>query len=207
MKTLYKIELMIIMIGILAVGLSLYKGPILTGYVLGVNNTIYIEDLNLTVDSSQRYTLTSLSSNLNLKSFMASGEVIGDGRAEIILDNGKGVQYLIYENIVQDMEKTESTGFPITGIAGITGRAVDSEDNIEEKRGEWLVVQPKKAINYEFFPLKDNEKLISGEFYSECKETCMIPDGLFNSDSYEIIFRLEAGTTVKLTSIRYTLHE
>lgn len=199
MKNIYKAELMAVIIGILMLVLSLYRAPIFTGYVLGVNNTIYSEDMNLIIDSSQKYTLASPNETLNLKSFMISGEVMGNGRVEVLLDNGNGLQYLVYENIQQTQAASSNTVFSITGMA------VDNQ--MEEKKGEWLVVQPKKIIKYEFFPLKEGEEIVSGEFYAECKETCNIPKGLFNSDSYDIILRLEQGTTVKLTGIKYTLYE
>jgi hypothetical protein len=210
MKTIYKIELMAAFTGILLT--FLFSFPLnnfkITGYVLGVNQTAYIEEMDLFVDGSQSYVLAT-EKILNLKSFMLSGEVLGDGRVEILLDNGKGEQYLVYENIEETPEMPEG-GFPITGITGraITSKALAEEDNEVEKQVAWIVVQPKKdVIEYEFTPLKENQEIIHGEFFSECSETCKIQENVFNSQSYSLIFRLEKGTSVKITRMRYTLYE
>ena len=182
--------------------------PTFTGYVSGLNLTIYSQNLDLYVDGSQSYTLTTADGTLHLRSFMIDGEVIGDGRVEILLDNGKGEQYLVYENI----EKKPDYSGPqmLTGISGgITGHAIAGEETnnetVEEKTGVWLVVQPKNTVDYEFLPLSEDEEIISGEFYSVCKETCNMPENLFNSNTYELIFRLEKGTAVNLKEINYIL--
>ena len=220
MKTIYKIELMVAFIGLITALVFFFplNNFAMTGFVLGVNQTIYVEEINLFVDGSQSYTLTTEKS-LHLGSFMMSGEVLGNGRVEILLDNGKGEQYLVYENInrAQEMQKG---GYPITGISGggITGRAitggaitsgaVSGGENDVEKQVAWIVIQPKKeAVNYEFLPLKENEEIMPGEFFSECVETCKIPENAFNSQAYSLIFRLEKGTSVKITRIKYILYE
>lgn len=204
MKTLYKLELFAALIGIFIVGMvMLPTPPTMTGYVSGLNLTIYSQSLDLFVDGSQSYTLATESGNLHLRSFMIDGEVLGKGRVEILLDNGKGQQYLVYENI----KKTPDYGKPsITGIsAGITGNAVD--ESITESKGLWLAIQKKQPVNYEFLPLKAGEEATEGAFYSVCAETCNMPRDIFNSYSYELIFRLEKGTAVKLNEIKYILQD
>ena len=203
MRNIYKIELMLAVIGIFAIGLSLMPPATLTGYVSGLNITIYLQELNLTIDNSNSYTLAS-EKNLHLNSFMLSGEVFGSGRVEILLDNGKGQQYLVYENVIRKQElKTPNL---ITGI-GITGRAIEENASLNEKKGTFLIVQPKKPIKYEFFRLNEGDEVMSGDFHAECIETCEIPKELFNSSSYELIFRLEQGTSVRIDEIRYALYK
>jgi hypothetical protein len=205
MNTIYKLEIFAAIVGIFIVAMFLLPTPLtFTGYVSGLNMTIYSQDLDLYVDGSQSYTLTS-EANLNLRSFMLDGEVIGDGRAEIFLDNGKGQQFLVYENI----EKNPEFKGPhlLTGVPSITGKSITGIEGIEEKKGMWLVIQKKSPINYEFTPLKESDSIVPGEFYASCAETCNMPQNLFNSNAYQLIFRLEKGTAVKLNAIKYILQE
>lgn len=209
LKSIYKLEIFAAIIGIFVVGMFLLPSPLtFTGYVSGINMTIYAQSLDLMVDGSQSYTLTVPTGTLNLKSFMIDGEVIGKGRVEILLDNGKGVQYMVYENMRQ---KPGFSGPSITGNPSITGKAIASEQGSAENQSEsaevYLAIQPKQPINYEFTPLKESEEAVEGEFYSVCKETCNMPAGLFNSYSYELIFRIEKGTAVKIKEIKYILQE
>jgi hypothetical protein len=205
MKTLYKIEMFAAIVGVFVVAMFLLPTPpTLTGYVSGLNITIYSQDLDIMVDGSKSYTLTTADGNLHLKSFMIDGEVLGNGSVEILLDNGKGKQYLVYDN-VEEIPDYSAPHFMRGMTAGITGMAIDEE--IIEKRGIYLVVQEKNPINYEFNPLKENEETVPGGFYSVCKETCNMPKYLFNHHTYELIFRLEAGTTVRLNEIKYILQE
>jgi hypothetical protein len=196
---------MLAIIGIVAISMSLFNNPSITGYVSGLNTTIYFQDINLTVDSSNSYTLVA-EKNLHLSSFMISGEVIGSGRVEILLDNGNGQQYLVYENVV---EKTRSKGFfPLTGIgAGITGKAAYSQTEINEQPSVFIAVQNKHPIKYEFLPLDYNHEAVEGVFVLECAETCDIPKDIFNSNTYGLFFRVEQGTELKITSIKYSLYE
>ena len=205
MKTTYKFEIFAAILGILVVGMVLLPTPLtFTGYVSGLNLTIYSQNLDVLIDGSQSYTLTTADKTLHLKSFMLDGEVIGQGRAEILLDNGKGQQFLIYENV---QKKPDYSGPQfMTGI-GITGKSISDIEGVEEKQGVYLVMQKKNPINYEFTSLKADEEIVSGEFYSVCKETCNMPEYIFNSHTYELVFRLEKGTAVKLKEIKYILQD
>jgi len=209
MNTLYKIEIFAAIFGILVVGMIMLPTPLtFTGYVSGLNLTIYSQNLDLWIDGSQSYTLTTGNGNLNLKSFMLDGEVIGKGRVEILLDNGKGQQLLVYENV---QRTSEFKGPSITGIVprgGITGKSIDgSSDTVTEKNGVWLAIQPKKIMNYEFTQLNQDEDIVEGEFYSVCAETCNMKENIFNSASYELVFRIEKGTAVRLKEIKYILQD
>lgn len=200
MNKAYQIEILAAVAGIIIVALFLLpKDVSLTGHISGVNITMYTQSLDITADGSQYYSLASIDSkNLDLKSFLISGEVIGDGRAEILLDDGKH-QLLVYENKIKTRDASKY---------GITGAALTDEtgnaENIEE--GVWLAIEPSKTIDYDFLPLGENEQLVRGAFGKRCIETCNIPEGFFNAASYNLIFRLEKGTAVKLHSIDYTVH-
>jgi hypothetical protein len=201
MKKIYQIEMLVIAAGIVMVALFLMRTDnSMTGYISGANFTVFSQNLDMTVDGSQIYTLTTTSGeNLHMKSFFLDGKLVGKGRAEILLDNGKGQQFLVYEN-----KKKKSSA----GSHGITG-AVTKDDlaaeNVQE--GVWLVVQPSNIMNYEFLPLKEDEELVEGIFSSACVETCKIPEGLFDSSEYRLVFRLEQGTTMELYELDYSVHE
>jgi len=199
MNKAYRIEILAAVMGIVAVALFLLpRGVPMTGHLSGVNITVYSQSLDITADGSQYYTLVSTDGkNLNLDSFLLSGEVIGEGRAEILLDDGEH-QLLVYENRV---EKQTAPKY------GITGLAVTDEASGGKEEGVWLVIAPSKTIDYEFLPLGENEYLVHGAFSKRCIETCKIPKDFFNAASYNLIFRLEKGTAVKLDSIDYILHE
>lgn len=205
-KTIYKFEIFAALVGIAIIAMAMLQSPLtFTGYVSGLNLTIYSQDLNVLVDGSQSYTLATGDGTLHLKSFMIDGEVIGTGRAEILLDNGKGQQFLVYDN---KQKKLDHSGPSITGIsAGITGKSISDIGGVSDQKGIYLVMRPKQAINYEFLPLAENEEVISGEFYSVCAETCNMPKYTFNSHTYELVFRLEKGTAVKLKEIKYILQD
>jgi hypothetical protein len=203
LKTIYKLEIFAAIIGIFAIAMVMLPTPsTMTGYVSGLNITIYSQTLELWVDGSQSYTLTTDDGNLHIKSFMIDGEVVGKGRAEILLDNGQGKQYLIYENI---KKKPDFGGPSITGRPGITGMAVDT--GIEQQSGTWLAIQPKNAMNYEFTPLNEGDEIIEGQFYSACAETCNMDKDIFNSASYELVFRIEKGTAIRIKEIKYILQD
>ena len=199
MNKAYQIEILAAVVGMIVVALFLLpKEMPVTGHISGVNITVYTQSLDITADGSQYYTLAGIDDkNLPLKSFLTSGEVIGDGQVEILLDDGEH-QLLVYENKVK---KQTASKYGITGAA-LTGEASEST-----QEGVWLVIQPSKTMDYEFLPLEENEGLVHGAFGKRCIETCNIPEGFFNAASYSLIFRLEKGTTVKLHSIDYTLHE
>lgn len=212
MKLIYKIELVIACIGLIILGvffLPFY--PTLTGYVSGTNVTVFVQDLDLYIDGTQSYNLISAEENLPLSRLALYGEVIGNGRVEILLDNGKGEQYLVYENIIEEVQGGKSliTGKAISGITGSasTDENVVGQNIIEERKGAWLVIKPKKIMKYEFSELNEDQNIVEGIFYKNCIETCSIEKGKFDSYNYELVFRIEKGTAVKLNQLRYTLYE
>jgi len=215
MRSIYKIELMLAIVGIIAAGaMFFYENPnaTITGYVSALNITIYVQNLDLYADGTQIYSLASTTSNLNLKYLSLDGEVVGDGRVEIFIDNGAGSQYLIYENVVKTINYSQRRS-PITGMivdedtSAITGNAV-GENPLNKVEGTWLIIQPKKtSIPYEFRELESNEQKVNGTFHTRCMETCNIPSGTFNSDKYELLFRVEKGTHVQVKQLEYVLHE
>jgi hypothetical protein len=216
MRQIYKLELLLVITGILIASLMLLNhSSNLTGYVSALNVTVYVQNIEIVIDGSQSYSLASMSSgNLNLKSLRIDGEVVGNGRVEVFLDNNAGNQYLVYENVREKPDYTRRN--PITAmvvstdsaVSSMSGEVVGDGSTIDKKVGTWLVIQPKKYnVAYEFEPLQDNEVLVTGDFYTNCMETCDISPGEFNSGSYNLIFRIENGTFVNLRKLEYTLHE
>lgn len=203
MKKIYQIEMIILMTGIVVVALFLMNtntNNSLTGYISGANFTVFSQSLDMTIDGSQIYTITTVDGeNLRLSSFFLDGKVVGKGRAEILLDNGKGQQFLVYEN------KRKKAGAKSYGIIGAVTKEDLTAENVLE--GVWLVVQPSNIMKYEFLPLEEDEELVEGLFSSTCVETCKIPEGLFDSSEYRLVFRLEQGTIIELYELDYSVHE
>ncbi len=204
MESVHKLEIVASFFVIITLSIFLFSPYIkITGHVSGVNVTFYTQTLDILVDSSKSYSLVA-DNPLNLKSFMISGEVLGEGRVEILLDDGQGTQYLVYDNVIKK----------ITPRSFITGRALDetqdvneNADVIIEKSGLWFVVNQKsKSGRYEFRQLEENEEIKSGKFLLASKETKNLPKGVF-SDNYELVFRLEQGTSIKIDEVKYTLYE
>jgi hypothetical protein len=220
MRHLYKTELMFAIIGLLVVGILFFQASFdapVTGFVSALNATLYIQNLDLYADGTQTYSLTSTTTNLPLEYLSIDGEIIGDGRVEIFIDNNNGSQYLIYQNLIEKINHSKSRNI-ITGMAAetteeaqkaseIVGKAM-TENHMQTSEGIWLVIQPKKVnIPYEFREIKSNEEKTNGTFYTQCIETCQIPPGVFNSDNYEMSLRIENGTYVKLTRLKYILYQ
>lgn len=215
MRQLYKIEMIIAIFGIFAAAAMLLSDSSnlsVTGFVSADNLTVYIQNLELYVDGTQSYNLASMGDNLNLESFRLSGEIIGAGRVEIFLDNNRGSQYLVYKNLQKKIDynpRNLITSFVVKDESqSIQGQVVNDENSLTKLEGTWLIVQPKPLnVIYEFSPLAENERKLNGTFYMECTETCNIPLGEFDSDNYELIFRIEKGTYIQLNRLEYTLHE
>ena len=95
MRNIYKIEMMVAIAGILVLVLFLLpSSPTLTGHISGENVTIYRQSLDILVDGTQSYTLTTSEDSLHLKKLALYGEVIGEGRVEI-LKSGEGQKGLL----------------------------------------------------------------------------------------------------------------
>jgi len=201
-----KIEIFVLIALAVFLGAFYFVKPIITGYVPGVNMTIEIQSLNLTIDSSYNYVLASANETLLcLRSLRMSGKVLGEGRVEIAIDSEKGDRYLVYENVKKKV-RLPTIGFPITGLT--------TKEN--EEKGTWLVVQPLEP-QHPLYPiygeeeetfreLESNEKIVSGIFDNKCVKTCEIAQGLFNGTYYLLTFKVEPGTVLQIDEIAYTTY-
>ena len=186
MKTIYKIEMVLILALIITFGVVSVR-PRMTGYVEAVNITVYSQDLNIMVSENENYIFTSEDAeSFGLTSIKLTGQVIGDGRVEVYVNDGEN-QLLIYSNAVRQVEPTSY----ITGMA--TQQAL-------------LVIEPSKEPigELQFRPLMEDEIIVNGSFSTACIETCRIPEGFFNAPQYQLFFKVEEGTRVIVDEIIFT---
>jgi hypothetical protein len=139
-----------------------------------------------------------------LTSLRLSGEVIGEGRAEIVLDNGLGQELAIYSNIKQ------KEGNMITGMSvSDEPTQLPENANIEDVPAEqaWFKITPSENPLAET-PRKevsDDKRTISGKFQYECGEACYMSMKMRKGLFYTLKVRLDAGTEVKINELKYTL--
>lgn len=165
--------------------------PKITGYV---SAEIAAQKLNLEVDKSQVFVLSANSTEpITLTSFRLSGEVIGSGLVQIFLNDGEK-DLLVYSNV-----KKKGDGMnKITGmVAGAGGET--------PKEGSWLAINPGSTAENPTQILAEGEQLASGAFDNECAETCFINFGLSSGNSYNLIFKIEPGTKLKINEVVYTI--
>ncbi|MBW2984966.1 hypothetical protein KY361_07640 [Candidatus Woesearchaeota archaeon] len=190
---LTKIKIAVVITAVLVLSVYIFKNPNITGYV---STDFVMQNLNLTITQSQSFTLTSTSPEpFTLTAFKLTGEVIGDGRVEIYLDNRQGQQLLIYRNL-----KTKDKG-----IGAITGFSVEGEVE-EAKKAAYFVISPGEIIqNPELQELSEKKETVSGTFENQCSDTCFIRMELSSSTVYDIVFKVESGTSLKINNIFYTI--
>jgi hypothetical protein len=193
--TLKKVEVGLAVVLILSLGVFMLGKPNITGYL---SLDFVMQDLNIMIADSQSLILTSTNSEpVTLTSFKLSGEIIGEGRAEVYLDNGKGQKLLVFRN-AREKRKAMST---VTGLY-IQG----GPDNTEAEEKSYLVLNPGGIItDMDLAELAENEELVEGVFSNECEDTCYIKMELSDETAYQLIFNLEPGTGLKLDSIVYTV--
>ncbi|MBW2980811.1 hypothetical protein KY360_05335 [Candidatus Woesearchaeota archaeon] len=193
--TFAKIKIGVAVTAVLALSFYLFSNPNITGYV---SIDFIMQDLDITLTQSQVFTMGATNPQpFTLTSFKLSGEVIGDGRVEIYLENRQGQQLLIYRNI-----KSKDRG-----ISAITGLAVEGgEPTGKAEEGTYFVITPGQVIqNPGLMELSGKEETISGPFSDECVDTCFIRMELSSSTTYGLVFKVEPGTTLKIDRIFYTI--
>ena len=121
---LQKIEITIAVLLVLGLTAFLIGNPNITGFL---SLDFVMQDLNLTLSQSQNYIITSTNPEpFTLTSFKISGEMIGDGRVEIYIDNGQSQQLLVYRNVKQKQR----------GMALITGMFIEGEKQTEKEKAK-----------------------------------------------------------------------
>jgi hypothetical protein len=201
---LIKIEVGMAIVLFLVGALAFFSGPSITGHVASDLNT---QPVDMLIDESQLFELTTASpESFHITSFRLSGKIIGNGIAEAYLDNGRGQQLMILNNI---KEKEQGMG----GLTGITAQVVGETSNeeielIEVPAKKTLVIKPAEVISQNPVSRPNEEQtLFKGEFDSRCIDTCFIEMEMGEDIGYNLIFRLEPGTQIHLTKIQYTIKE
>lgn len=140
-----------------------------------------------------------------LTSFRISGDVLGDGRAEIVLDNGLGQELLIYSNVKQKQ------GNLITGMAVSGDESQPLPDGASvseiEPAEAWLKITESK------YPIRDtptqqlgdNRQTVSGEFQHRCVDTCYMNMKMQEGLYYTLKVRLDPGTKITINELKYML--
>ena len=139
----------------------------------------------------------------NLTSFRMSGEVTGEGRAEIVLDNGLGQELLIYSNIKQRQGNlitgmsVSDEGDPLPADAKISPVA-PPQAWLKISAGEELGEMPKRELG-------DDKETVSGRFQHECRDTCYMNMKMKQGLYYTLKVRVDPGTEVKINELKYVL--
>jgi len=132
------------------------------------------QNVDLTVSSSQRYSLRSDEGVITGLSI--SGEIVGSGLVNVYLSDGKN-DLLVYSN----KRKSSSAMRSITGLADLEIEPLGRLDKIES--------------------LEDGYSAVSGAFESQCAQTCSI-SGL--SGQLFLDFVVEPGTSLKVTKLIFS---
>lgn len=171
-------------------GMTFLPNPGITGHVL---MDAGYQILDISVDESQVYVMSSdYEDPLTITSLRLSGEIIGEGKAEVYLDNGAGQKLLLYSNILDSRE-----------VNHITGMAVADEEDIEEKA--LLNLIPAEKTGYIDAELEDGVVFDSGKFANRCKETCIINMELSKDINYKLEFKVSEGVELRLEHMIYGL--
>ncbi|HII72616.1 TPA: hypothetical protein HA265_07705 [Candidatus Woesearchaeota archaeon] len=183
---------------VLVLSLVMLGGPSITGFQAV---DFVIEDIDLDIAKSQVYTFSAAGSDeLLLTSIRLSGEVLGDGKAEVYLDNGRGQRLLIFSNV----NPLGSGMDAITGMA--TGPGSDGEQKAEPKVGNHLLIQPVDLVpDLVILPVGEGEELSKGVFGNECRDTCYIRMSMSSATKYKLLFMVQEGTLLKVDKLLYTL--
>jgi len=149
----------------------------ITGYV---PSETYQQELDIEVYESQRFRLSS-DEALRLSSFSISGEVFGVGLVNIYLSDGNTI-WLVFSN----KKKTGSAMEHITGFAigGLNIKSMGKINKIET--------------------LPEGFSTLSGKFYNECSETCVLDEAFFNKKELYLDIIIEPGAIVSIDKIKFT---
>lgn len=194
----HKYEIIGALVLLLVAVISFFPNPGITGFVSVDTKT---QKVNLTIMNSQSYILsTNMQQPFYLTSLKISGQVIGKGKANVFLENGKGQKVLVYSNQV----KKEKGLSVITGMDKITGKVIGSNS---ESEGDYLVIDFLE--NNENLPggIQKDEELVFGEFNERCEESCFIEMLLNQGVSYQFLFNIEEGTILYIDKIIYSMRK
>lgn len=181
--------------------------PDVPGIVGFVPVEIKSQPINLIAQEPTSFILFSEKEEpFELTSLRLSGMVIGEGRAEIVLDNGLGQELLVYSNLKQKQ------GNLITGMAVTSdqeGEPLPEGAKIEnvEPQKAWLKITPDSVPIREspVTELTSDKQTVSGDFDHACLDTCYMNMKLQKGLYYTLKVRVDAGTEVRINELKYML--
>jgi len=151
--------------------------PSITGFV---PTETYAQNLDIDVSSSQRFILRPASGGImEVGSLAISGSVTGPGLVNVYLSDGQA-QWLVFTN----KDKRGSSMESITGMYE-------------------LDIQPGQRLS-RIESLPDGYTATSGPFKTQCIETCVLPEDLFNKPYLYLDIVLEPGTSLHVDSIQFS---
>lgn len=199
-KNIHKIEVAVLLIIVMVGFLSFFRNPTITGNVSVETKN---QALDIEIANSQNYILTTNTEYAyKLTSLRLSGEVIGDGVAEVYIDNGQKQKILVYSN-----KMGESPGLGVEAITGKkTGRQRITALAVDEGREEInLILDYVKNLPTPQFEIAENEELKEGPFQYKCGETCFMDMYMQKDVSYNLLFYVDEGTILRLDEVTYTV--
>ncbi len=147
-------------------------------------------------DKQEQFALTSL---------RLSGTVTGEGRAEILLDNGRGQELLIYSNIKQKKGNL-ITGMSVTSEEEGAPLPEDVPINEVAEGQAWIKITEEAGLDERpAEQLGEDKKAVQGEFQHACLDTCYMNMKMREGLYYMLKVRVDPGTKVKINELKYTL--
>lgn len=146
-------------------------------------------------EKEQEFSLTSL---------RISGEVLGEGRVEILLDNGLGQELIVYSNIRQK-EGNMITGMSVNEEPAALPQGAKVED-VPEAQAWFKITPATEPLNEQ--PSKElgsDQRTITGKFQYECKDTCYMNMKMKKGLYYTMKVRMDTATEVRINELKYTL--
>jgi len=167
---------------------------------------VSIENQPIDIQSSESRAFVLASEKdqfFNLTSLRMSGEVKGNGRAEITLENGAGQELLIFSNV------KKKQGNMITGLAVSEGSPLpeDVKINQQDPATAWIKIIQNEQLAKES-PTKildDTRQAVEGNFKDNCIDTCYMNVKMQKGLTYALKVKLDPGTEIKINELKYTL--
>lgn len=178
-----------------AFALTFFPNTSITGHV---SVEAGYQSLDMLIEESQSYVISSDYEDSLIITFMRlSGEVIGDGRAEVIIDNGLGQRLIVYSNLEEEQEPNLITGMKSNKITGM----VVGEEEMDKLSLLNLIERGKLSdLSLE---LPKGRILTKGKFANVCKHTCLMEMELSRDSNYILEFKVSEGTKLRLDNMIY----
>ena len=140
----------------------------------------------------------------DLTSLRISGKVTGDGRAEILLDNGQGQELMIYSNV------KKKQGNLITGMSvSDDSQPLPKSANIQkvDPPQAWLKITKDEKVQTEgpVTELGDDKITVAGLFEHTCVDTCYMNMKMQKGLYYTLKVRVDPNTEVNINALTYIL--